>query len=54
MFHSLGIFPNFRPNFAEEHNITKEVLNVSKGYTRTFIHAIYMSNEILELYPCII
>lgn len=23
-FHSLGIFPNFRPNFAEE-NITEEV-----------------------------
>lgn len=23
--HSLGIFPNFRPNFAEENNIAEEV-----------------------------
>lgn len=25
MFHSLGIFPNFRPSFTEENNITEEV-----------------------------
>ena len=25
MVHSLGIFPKFRPSFAEENNITEEV-----------------------------